>query len=85
MYPQGGLRMGRNIHHVVPRGEKWVVRREDSDKPTKIFSSKRKAIGYAYDRAANNKGYIAIHSKTGEIDKFKSAEETNKIIQMLIG
>ena len=76
--------MERNVQHVIPHDDKWAVRAENSEQVTKTFDSKRAAIGYAYDLASKDDAHIAVHSPTGEIDRFKSTKDTNKLIQMLL-
>lgn len=77
--------MERDTIHVIPHEGGWAVRGENAKKITKAFSGKREAIAYAYDIASNKKGYLAVHNETGQIERFETAEDTNKLIQWMKG
>lgn len=77
--------MERTAIHVMPHDKEWAVKNENADRITKAFSSKRDAIAFAYDIASNQDGFIVVHNESGQIERFKAASDTNKIIQWMKG
>ena len=75
----------RKSQHVVPSGEKWGVRAANSERPSKLFKTKRMAIAHAFDVADNNEGKIIIHDKGGKIRKIKVTEDTSKLMSIIRG
>ena len=57
----------RSAQHVVPSNGEWAVKKENSDRITKIFDSQREAITHAIKIATNQKSEVVIHGKNGRI------------------
>ncbi len=53
--------------HVVPRGGRWAVRREGSERVTSVHRTQREAIDVARGIARNQKGELLIHGRDGRI------------------
>ena len=53
--------------HVVPYNDKWAVKKEGSEKVTRIYDNQSDAIEYAKELAKNQKSELIIHGKDGEI------------------
>ncbi|MDD4687710.1 MAG: DUF2188 domain-containing protein [Candidatus Cloacimonetes bacterium] len=57
-------------HHVVPSQKGgWDVKRENSEKASGHFDTKREAIDYARQVSRNQKTELVIHNKDGKISK----------------
>ncbi|MDE0310604.1 MAG: DUF2188 domain-containing protein [Acidiferrobacterales bacterium] len=59
--------MSRKGQHVVPRGDKWAVRKTVSDRVTRNFDTQREAIKVAREFARNQKTELYIHGRDGRI------------------
>lgn len=53
--------------HIVPNGNIWQVKRENSDKATKNFATQKEAIDYGRNIAKNQESELVIHGKKGRI------------------
>ena len=53
--------------HVVPYNDKWAVKKEGSEKVTRIYDNQSDAIEYAKEIAKNQKSELIIHGKDGKI------------------
>ncbi len=53
--------------HVVPRGDKWAVRKEGAERVTRHFDTQREAIEVARGLARNQGGEVFIHGRDGRI------------------
>lgn len=53
--------------HIVPNGNIWQVKRENSDKATKNFATQKEAIDYGRNIAKNQESELVIHDKKGRI------------------
>ena len=53
--------------HVVPNNGQWQVKRENSSRATKNFTTQKDAIGYARNIAINQQSELVIHSRNGQI------------------
>ena len=54
--------------HVVPRGNKWAVRKGGAEKVTRRFDTQREAIDAARGIARNQGGEVFIHVGTAASD-----------------
>ena len=59
--------MDRKGQHVVPRGDKWAVRKTGSDRVTRKFETQREAIDVAREFARNQKTELYIYGRDGRI------------------
>ena len=59
--------MNRKGQHVVPRDNKWAVRKTGSDRVTRKFDTQREAINVAREFARNQKTELYIHGRDGRI------------------
>lgn len=53
--------------HVVPNGNGWQVKAENSIRATKNFTTQKDAIDYAREIAKNQRSELVIHGKNGLI------------------
>lgn len=53
--------------HVVPRGDKWAVRKSGSVRVTRSFDTQKEAIKAARDIARNQGSEVYIHGRDGRI------------------
>lgn len=53
--------------HIVPNGNIWQVKRENSSHATKNFSRQSDAIDYGREIARNQHGELIIHDCKGRI------------------
>jgi len=63
--------MKKNIHVVYDDGL-WKMKRENSQKASKIFNTKIDAVDYSRNVAKNDKVEFAIHNKDGKISNKNS-------------
>ena len=59
--------MAARSQHVVPRGDKWAVRKAGAEKVTRRFDTQREAIEAARGIARNQGGEVFIHGRDGRI------------------
>ncbi len=55
--------------HVVPRENKWAVRKTGSVRVTRRFNTQKEAIKVAREFARNQGGEVFIHGRDGRIRK----------------
>ncbi len=55
--------------HVVPRENKWAVRKTGSVRATRRFNTQKEAIKVARKFARNQGGEVFIHGRDGRIRK----------------
>lgn len=53
--------------HIVPHGNEWQVKRENSSRATKNFSRQSDAIDYGREIARNQHSELVIHNRNGQI------------------
>ncbi|SEE06734.1 DUF2188 domain-containing protein [Prevotella sp. lc2012] len=63
--------MSKNVHVVHSQGE-WKVRREGSMRASKVFETKKEAIGYGCRLGKNERLELYIHNKDGRISDRRS-------------
>lgn len=59
--------MAARSQHVVPRGNKWAVRKAGAEKVTRRFNTQREAINAARGIARNQGGEVFIHERDGRL------------------
>ena len=59
--------MSRKGQHVVPRDNKWAVRKSGSDRVTRKFDTQKEAIKVAREFARNQETELYIHGRDGRI------------------
>ena len=59
--------MSKKAQHIVPHGDDWGVRKEGSERLTKITPTKREAEEIGRRIAENQKTELIIHKKDGTI------------------
>ena len=59
--------MERKGQHVVPRYNKWAVRKTGSDRVTRKFDTQQEAIKVARGFARNQRTEVYIHGRDGRI------------------
>jgi hypothetical protein len=63
------------VQHVVPSKGDWTVKKSNSERATKIFSTQKEAIDYARKVAINQQTELSIHGKNGQIREKNSYEK----------
>lgn len=58
---------GLQSHHVLPRGNAWIVKRAGASKATAIFTTQSDAINRGKVLANNNNSELFIHGRDGRI------------------
>ena len=59
--------MPRKGQHVVPRDNKWAVRKSGSDRVTRKYETQHEAIKAARQIARNQRTEVYIHGQDGRI------------------
>lgn len=59
--------MARKGQHVVPAGDRWVVRKSGSARSTATFNTQSEAIRHARKIARNQQTELYIHGRDGKI------------------
>lgn len=58
--------MAKN-QHVVPHCGKWAVKRDGSDRPSRVVGTQQEAIDVARQFARNQGVDVVIHGRNGQI------------------
>ena len=61
--------------HVVPKNKGWAVRREGSEKISKLFISQSEAMDYAGRIAKKDDVNMVVHKHNGEFKNFRHGYE----------
>lgn len=59
--------MAAKSQHVVPRGNKWAVRKGGAERVTRHFNTQHEAIEAARGIARRRGGEVFIHGRDGRI------------------
>lgn len=59
--------MKRKEHHVVPHKDGWAVKRENSERASKVFPTKQKAMEWGREQSKTQKSELIPHKKDGKI------------------
>ena len=55
--------------HILPRKKGWAVKKEGTERASRVFTSKRTAIAWANNHADD--AYIFVHDITGKIQRLE--------------
>jgi len=58
--------MKRNVH-VLPRGDRWAVEKEKSQRASNLVDTQKEAIEIAKEYAKQDQSELVIHKKDGTI------------------
>jgi len=58
---------GLQSHHVLPRGNEWIVKRAGASKATAVYSTQSDAINKGRSLSSNNNSELFIHGRDGRI------------------
>lgn len=58
---------GLQSHHVLPRGNEWIVKRAGASKATAVYSTQSDAISRGRSLANSSNSELFIHGKDGRI------------------
>lgn len=58
---------GLQSHHVLQRGNEWIVKRAGASKATAVYSTQSDAISKGKALASNNNSELFIHGRDGRI------------------
>ncbi|MEI8232255.1 MAG: DUF2188 domain-containing protein [bacterium] len=61
------LEKGLQSHHVLPRGNEWIVKRAGASKATAVYSTQSDAISKGRSLSINNNSELFIHGRDGRI------------------
>ena len=70
--------------HVVPRKRGWAVRREGSDKVSKLFMTQSEAMNYAGNIAKKDDVNMVVHKHNGEFKTFTHGYEIHVKVQKIL-
>jgi uncharacterized protein YdaT len=59
--------MPKRGQHVVPRGERWSVRRQGASRASGVFDTQQEAVDRARDIARREGSELYIHGRDGRI------------------
>ncbi len=59
--------MKSNRIHVVPRENKWAVKRENTSRASTLTSTKAEAYNIARNYAIQSNGEVIVHNRNGKI------------------
>jgi hypothetical protein len=64
--------MAKKSNHVVPSSSGWSVKKSGSEKASKTFVTKEKAVNYGRELSKNEKTELYIHKRNGMIQNKNS-------------
>jgi hypothetical protein len=64
--------MAKKSNHVVPSSSGWAVKKSGSERASKTFCTKEKAINYGRELSKNEKTELYIHKRNGMIQNKNS-------------
>ncbi len=64
--------MAKKSNHVVPSSSGWSVKKSGSEKASKTFDTKEKAVDYGRDLSKSEKTELFIHKSNGMIQNLNS-------------
>lgn len=64
--------MAKKSNHVVPSTFGWAVKNSGSERASKTFGTKEKAISYGRELSKTEKTELYIHKKNGMIENKNS-------------
>ena len=70
--------------HVVPKNKKWAVRREGSEKASKLFVTQSEAMNYAGNIAKKDDVSMVVHKHNGEFKNFRHGYEIHVKVQKIL-
>ncbi|MDO8429711.1 MAG: DUF2188 domain-containing protein [Candidatus Daviesbacteria bacterium] len=65
------IEKGMQNHHVLPRGDEWIVKKAGSSRASQVFSTQKEAANYGKLVAQNNGTALFIHRSDGKIRERK--------------
>jgi Uncharacterized protein conserved in bacteria (DUF2188) len=65
----------RNVIHVIPDRNRWVVRRERAKRATRILSDREQAIALARSLAREADGEVIVHRRDGTMQEWQVASK----------
>ena len=66
--------MSKKTNHVVPSSSGWVVKKSGSERASRTFDTKEKAIEYGRELSRSEKTELYIHKTNGMIQNRNSYE-----------
>jgi uncharacterized protein YdaT len=64
--------MARKEHHVIPHKKKWAVEKNNSERVSRTFSTKKEAEKWGREQSKTNHTELIIHKRDGTIQKADS-------------
>ena len=64
--------MSKKTNHVVPSSSGWVVKKSGSERASRTFDTKEKAIEYGRELSRSEKTELYIHKTNGMIQNRNS-------------
>ncbi|WP_130807480.1 DUF2188 domain-containing protein [Senegalia massiliensis] len=59
---------GSKIHHIVPNGDNWEIKKENSKNASYKFDTKKQALDKAREMLKNETKSVIVHKKDGTIE-----------------
>jgi hypothetical protein len=59
--------MAKKTNHVVPSSSGWAVKKSGSERASKVFSTKERAINYGKEISRSERTELFIHKRNGMI------------------
>jgi hypothetical protein len=64
--------MAKKSNHVVPSSSGWAVKKSGSERASKTFETKDKAVKYGRELSKNEKTELYVHKRNGMIQNKNS-------------
>lgn len=64
--------MAKKSNHVVPSASRWAVKKSGSERASKLFETKEKAVSYGKQLSKSEKTELYIHKRNGMIQNRNS-------------
>ena len=64
--------MSKKTNHVVPSSSGWAVKKSGSERASRTFATKEKAVVYGRELSKNEKTELYIHKTNGMIQNRNS-------------
>lgn len=65
----------RRVIHVIPDGNRWVVKRELARRATRVLSSRGEAVDLARSLATESSGEVVVHRRDGTMQEWQVVDD----------
>jgi hypothetical protein len=74
--------MAKKSNHVIPSSSGWAVKKSGSERASKTFGTKEKAVEYGRELSKNEKTELYIHKTNGMIQDRNSYGITSNSLKV---